>query len=111
MTQETEQPVVAILTTADNRETLQRIARELVERRLAACVQISGPVTSIYRWDDQVEQAEEWRCQVKSVERHAEVIVRCIRQLHEYDTPQVIVLPVTGGCQEYLGWLRDQVCR
>ncbi len=100
---------VQITTTAAEVHTLEHIARELVGKRLAACVQIAGPVTSIYRWQGVVEQSVEWTCEIKTTAGQVESVVACIGELHSYDTPQVIVTPVLGGSRKYLDWLADQV--
>lgn len=100
---------VQITSTSDQSHTLEQIARDLVQRKLAACVQISGPVTSIYRWQGQVEQASEWICHIKTARQHVDAIVKRIDELHHYETPEIIVTPISGGSPDYLHWIRDQV--
>ena len=100
---------ILISTTCDQQSRLDFIARELVHRQLAACVQIGGPVTSVYRWQGKVDSAEEWTCTIKTVvEREADVVA-LVKDLHPYDEPEVVVTPITGGSESYLRWLRDQV--
>lgn len=96
---------IQVTTTTDRREDAERIARSLVEVRLAGCVQILGPVTSIYRWKGRIETAGEWLCLIKSREDHYGAIERAIRSLHPYETPEIIVSPISAGSREYLDWL------
>ena len=100
---------VQIVTTTDKEEDAQRIARALVQRRQAACVQIVGPVTSIYRWEGQVETAQEWQCVAKSRRELYPAIEATIRQLHPYRVPEILALPVVAGSQPYLAWLDAEV--
>jgi periplasmic divalent cation tolerance protein len=94
-----------ILTTAGTQSEAHQIARTLVERRLAACVNISAPIESVYRWKGNVETAQEWMLMIKTTE-HALARVRdSIRELHSYDLPEFIVLPVEDGSVEYLNWI------
>jgi periplasmic divalent cation tolerance protein len=97
-----------IITTAPTKELAARIAQALVEGGLAACVQIAGPVESIYRWQGKVETAAEWQCWIKtSVERFPEV-EQTIRRLHEYTVPEIIAMPIVAGGEDYLKWLADE---
>jgi len=100
---------IQVVTTSSAREEAERIARTLVERRLAACVQIIGPIGSVYRWQDQVEQAEEWLCLIKSTQPAYAAIESAICELHSYECPEVIVVPIAGGSEDYLQWLAGQV--
>jgi periplasmic divalent cation tolerance protein len=100
---------IQVMTTTDKREDAERIARTLVEERLAACVQILGPVTSIYRWKGAIETAGEWLCLAKSRAGCYGAIERTIRALHPYETPEILALPVVAGSGDYLAWLRGEV--
>ena len=100
---------VQITTTCDQQPVLEKIARQLVEQRLAACVQVSGPVVSTYRWQDAVETATEWLCTIKTSTEKQTAVVELVRELHSYDEPEVIVTPISGGSQSYLEWLAAQV--
>lgn len=99
---------VLIITSVGSREEADRIAAMLVEERLAACVQIL-PATSVYRWQGVVEQAEELVLHVKTLAGRAAAAERRIRDLHGYDLPEVIVLPINGGSAEYLDWIAAEV--
>jgi periplasmic divalent cation tolerance protein len=96
---------LVVLTTTPNRDEADRIAAALVERQLAACVQIVGPIGSVYRWKGQVEQSQEWLCLIKTDEPHYEELEAAIHDLHSYDVPEVVALPIAGGSAPYLDWL------
>lgn len=98
-----------IATTVDRHDDGLRIARALVERRLAACVQVVGPVTSAYRWQGEIQCSHEWLCIAKTDKQHAEEIEKAIRQLHSYDVPEIVATPVVGGDKDYLNWLQSEL--
>ncbi len=95
-------------TTASEQEAL-KLARILIDQRLAACVQISGPIRSIYHWQGELCEAVEYQCSIKSLAIHAARLMQIIRQAHSYDTPQIIVLPVTDCDPSYAQWWREQI--
>jgi periplasmic divalent cation tolerance protein len=100
---------IQIITTTPDKPLALRIAQALVERRLAACVQIFGPVESVYRWQGRVESATEWQCCIKTTrDRYAEV-EQAIRGLHAYQVPEILAMPVVEGHLDYLGWLAQSV--
>jgi periplasmic divalent cation tolerance protein len=96
---------IQVLTTVDNIETARKIADLLVERRLAACVQIAGPVQSVYRWEGKVERAEEWQLIVKTRSAFYKKIEKAIREAHPYLVPEIIAFPVSNGGADYLKWI------
>jgi periplasmic divalent cation tolerance protein len=100
---------IQVTTTTERREDAERIARALVEKRLAACVQIAGPLTSIYRWKGKIETAAEWLCLIKSREENYGAIEQAIRSLHPYETPEIMAVPVIAGSRDYLDWLRGEL--
>jgi periplasmic divalent cation tolerance protein len=97
-----------ISTAAGSREEAKRIASALVERRIAGCVQILGPTTSMYRWRGQVEQAAEWLCLIKTTRPRYADVEQTIRELHSYDCPEIIATPIETGSATYLEWLAEQ---
>jgi periplasmic divalent cation tolerance protein len=103
--------VIQVITTTASREEAERIARALVEARLAACVQVLGPITSIYRWEGAIETSQEWRCEAKSRAELYDEIERAIRRLHSYQVPEILAVPVANGSAEYLAWLDREVKR
>ncbi len=98
-----------VLSTAGSREEAGAIAAALVERRLAACVQISGPITSIYRWQGTIENAEEWHCLAKTATSHWDKVEAAIQELHSYDEPEIIATPIVAGSAGYLRWIDDSL--
>lgn len=98
-----------ITTAAGSREEAERLARTLVERRLAGCVQIVGPVRSVFRWQGAVEQADEWLCLIKTTREQFPAVEVAIRELHSYECPEVIATTIEAGSEAYLKWLADQV--
>ena len=97
--------VVALLLTAPDEETGRRIARALVEERLAACVNVLPGVCSIYRWKGAVEEASEVMLVAKTRASRAAALAARVRALHPYELPEVLALPVTDGSQAYLRWV------
>lgn len=84
-------------------------AAQLVEEGLVACVQISAPVRSVYRWKGQVERADEHQLVLKTAAPRLEALERRLRELHPYDVPEFVVLPVVAGSEAYLAWMREAV--
>ena len=100
---------IEVVTTTERREDAERIARRLVDERLAACVQVFGPITSVYRWKGAVETAVEWQCRAKSRADWYERLEAAIRQAHPYEVPEILALPVLHGGADYLRWLDEQL--
>ena len=100
---------VQVLAAAGSREEAAAIAGALVEGRLAACVQVLGPIQSTYRWEGRIESAEEWLCLAKTTSARAGEAVAEIGRLHSYDTPEITVMPITAGSRRYLDWIGDEV--
>jgi periplasmic divalent cation tolerance protein len=103
------QKFVQTVTTTPSQTLARRIARALVDRRLAACVQIVGPVESTYRWQGKVATAREWLCLLKTTQARYPQVAAAIESLHPYDTPEIIALPITAGSRRYLDWLTSSV--
>ncbi len=102
---------VAVFITAGAAEEAERIARALVEERLAGCVNVVGPVRSIYRWQGAVEDAAEYLLVAKARVADVEALERRARALHSYDIPEVIAVPLCAGSAAYLAWLADATAR
>ena len=103
--------VIAVLTNLPDSESAFNLARALVRRRLAACVNVLPPVTSFYRWEGREEETTEVPVLIKTVlERYPEV-EQAIRDLHSYALPEIIAFPVEQGFENYLGWVRDECKR
>jgi len=88
----------------------RRIARNVVRKRLSACVSVFlGPVESVYLWKGQVEQAREYLVVIKTTQKHLEELYKTIKKFHSYEVPEFIALPIVAGSDEYLAWLKDSV--
>jgi periplasmic divalent cation tolerance protein len=94
-----------VLTTTGSQEEAGKIAHALVERRLAACVNIVPTVKSVYRWQGKVETATEWLLLIKTQAGLFERVRAAVKELHSYDLPECLMLEVTAGSQEYLNWV------
>lgn len=98
-----------VLTTASSEAEAERISSALLERRLAACVQVLGPISSRYRWQGEVETAREWMCLAKTeAPRYAE-LEAAIRELHSYDEPEIVATPIVAGSAGYLDWIGESL--
>lgn len=97
--------IIQVSTTIDSQEGAQKIADLLVERRLAACVHISGPIKSIYWWQGKIEQAQEWVCQAKTRQELYSAVEQAIKEVHPYEVPDIVALPIVAGSQSYLDWI------
>jgi periplasmic divalent cation tolerance protein len=98
-----------VTTTVGTRQDAERIAAQLVEQRLAGCVQINGPIQSTYRWQGAVETTEEWTCVAKTCNLQFAAIERLLADLHPYDVPELVATPITAGSDAYLKWLKEQL--
>lgn len=96
---------VTVTTTTDSADEAQRLSASAVQARLAACGQVSEPITSTYWWQGRVETATEYRIDFKTRAELAERLIEHLRATHSYDTPEVIVTPVLGGNSAYLDWI------
>ncbi|GAA3820867.1 divalent-cation tolerance protein CutA [Streptomyces phyllanthi] len=96
-----------VITTTDAEEKARSLASEVIDERLAACAQVYA-IASVYRWEGRVEQEQEWRIDFKTRGDLVEKLARRIGELHDYDTPEVIALPIVSGSPAYLGWVTAQ---
>jgi periplasmic divalent cation tolerance protein len=100
---------IAIETTTATKEEADKIACALVEQRLAACAQVSGPIESTYWWQGAVETSQEWRCRLKTKESRFAEVEAAIRALHAYTVPQIVAWPISHGSKDYLDWMETEV--
>jgi periplasmic divalent cation tolerance protein len=100
---------IQVSTTTEKREDAERIAQTLMQKRLAACVQIIGPISSTYWWKDTVENAEEWLCLIKSKKSLYGLLEKTIKETHPYEIPEITALPIMAGSREYFRWLNDEL--
>jgi periplasmic divalent cation tolerance protein len=100
---------IQVITTTEKKEEAVKIARMLIEKRLAACVQVVGPVFSTYRWKGNIEQADEWQCLIKSRQDLFGKLAEAIKAVHPYETPEIIATEISAGSDGYLKWLHDEL--
>jgi periplasmic divalent cation tolerance protein len=100
---------VVILVTAGKLTEAKKIAGQLVDRKLAACVNIMPPVQSVYRWQGKVEVGKEFLMFIKSTRELLPELKSTISKLHSYTTPEIVCLPIVDGLSEYLQWIDDSV--
>jgi periplasmic divalent cation tolerance protein len=100
---------IQVVTTTADRADAERIAASLVAKRFAACAQVSGPLEATYRWKGQVETSEEWSCTIKTLRRLFPDVERAIRELHSYEEPEILAMPIVEGSSSYLKWIEDSV--
>jgi periplasmic divalent cation tolerance protein len=96
-----------VLTTTASEEEARKIARHLVERRLAACVNIIPQIMSIYRWQEKIEEAREWLLLIKTTAPAFAQVRDTIAELHSYDLPECICLTIEDGSPNYLQWIAE----
>ena len=100
---------VVIMVTAASRRECRKIARHLVEAKLAACVNVTGPVESIYRWEGKLTDEKEFLMLIKSTRELFPEIKAEISKIHSYHTPEIICLPIIDGSRNYMQWVSDSV--
>jgi periplasmic divalent cation tolerance protein len=98
-----------IISTAGSREEASRIAQTLVAEKFAACVNIVGPIESVYRWQGKVENAEEFLMLVKTTQERSNAAMSRIRELHSYEVPEAIEININEGLSAYLNWIGESV--
>ncbi len=102
------EPLLIYITTA-NREEAISISREIVGERLVACANIIDHVTSLYRWQGDIEQNNECIIIAKTLSSHVERAIARIKELHSYSCPAIVTAAITGGYPEYIEWMRQQI--
>jgi periplasmic divalent cation tolerance protein len=96
---------VQVMTTTANRTDAEKIAGVLVEKKLAGCAQIIGPISSVYWWEEKIERASEWLCLMKMSKAMYEDLESTIRKIHPYKVPEILAMPIVAGNMDYLSWL------
>ncbi|MFD7013025.1 divalent-cation tolerance protein CutA [Streptomyces sp. NPDC059928] len=96
---------LTVQTTTDSADKAAALARGAVEARLAACAQIAGPVTSVYRWAGDIETAQEWQVLFKTTAARYPDLERHLLAVHDYETPEIIATEVVAGSAAYLSWI------
>ncbi len=99
---------IQVTTTTSSKDEAEKIARSLLGKRLAACVQVVGPIESHYWWKGKIEQSGEWLCIIKTLRGKYSAVESDIRANHSYEVPEIVACPIEGGSGPYLKWLRDE---
>ncbi|MFI1204300.1 divalent-cation tolerance protein CutA [Streptomyces sp. BHT-5-2] len=99
---------LTVMTTTDSAQKAERLARGAIEGRLAACAQISAPVTSVFRWNSAVETSQEWQVLFKTASARYAALEAYLRDAHDYETPEIIATPITHGGAGYLSWIAEE---
>lgn len=100
--------VAVVYTTIDNIQDARKIAKTLIEEQLVACVNIVPNIESIYRWRGKIEEDSEFALIIKTIDDNIEKTIRRVKELHSYELPDIIVLPVVGGLKEYLDYIVNE---
>ena len=97
--------IINVITTMDKREGLERMGRSLLERRLVACLQVVGPIKSLYWWKGSIEEAEEWMAVMKTRRELYGQVEKEIKALHPYDVPEIMAVEVAAMSEAYGKWV------
>jgi periplasmic divalent cation tolerance protein len=100
---------IQVFTTTDTKENARQIAKKVVEKNLAACAQIIGPISSIFWWKNNINEEEEWLIIIKSRKDLYEDLEHAIIKVHKYEIPEILAVPVLAGAKSYLEWLDGEV--
>lgn len=96
-----------VFVSCPTQETGLMLAKLLVERKIAACVQLSSPVISVYQWENKICQEQECCLQIKCIDTCYLAIEQLIKKHHPYEVPEIIAMPITKGLPEYLNWIKN----
>ncbi|RMF40751.1 MAG: divalent-cation tolerance protein CutA [Planctomycetota bacterium] len=102
-------PLAMIVTTVESPDQAEDLGRDLVEQRLAACVQVTGPIRSFYRWKGQVCDSAEWRLAIKTTVAAVPRVVAHLQERHPYEVPEILIETLEVGAPAYLQWASEQV--
>lgn len=108
MAQQQDSAHLVVTTTTDSETEATRLASSVVDAHLGACVQVIGPITSVYRWENAVQTDPEWRLEIKTAADRLPALIEHLNTEHTYDVPEIIATPITGGTDAYLDWLVDE---
>ena len=100
---------IQVITTVEKKADAEKIAKTLVEKRIAACVQILGPVTSLFQWEGKLDTAQEYLCLIKSRDDLFSELETAIKNMHPYEVPEILGTPITRIGNDYLNWLAAEL--
>ena len=98
-----------IISTASSKEEASKIAGVLIREQFAACVNIAGPIESVYRWQGSVETSQEFLLLIKTTSTRSADVIKRVRELHSYELPEAIEVNIEGGSADYLKWIAESV--
>ncbi len=99
---------IQITTTTDKKREAEDIAKKLIEKRLVSCAQILGPIKSIYWWKGRIEESEEWMIFFKTKKGLFKKVESAIKEIHSYEVPEIIAVPILEGSKDYLNWIESE---
>lgn len=105
---EPEPETLVVTLTAPSTADAERLGQLALQGRLAACAQVSGPVSSTYWWDGEITTAAEWTCTLKTTSRRLPALMAALRAAHPYEVPEILVTSTVGGDPDYLAWVRAE---
>jgi periplasmic divalent cation tolerance protein len=97
-----------VVTTVDSEDSGERLARSIVDARLAACVQIVGPIRSLYWWQGSIDDTREWQLVIKTTSQRLAALESHIKENHSYETPEITATEIAWGSREYLDWINAE---
>ncbi|MBA2117153.1 divalent-cation tolerance protein CutA [Bremerella alba] len=100
---------IVVQTTTDSSANAEKLAETIVQNAQGACVQIVGPIKSVYKWQETIQKEEEFLVSIKTTRPFFSSLAELIRQHHKYEVPEIIALPIIDGSSEYLEWVANQV--
>ena len=100
-----------VFTATESKSDAEMIARLTVEKRLAACAQITGPIESTYWWKGENESAKEWGCTMKTTAARYPELEEVVREIHPYENPEIIATPIIQGSKKYLDWIEEETAK
>lgn len=100
---------IQVMTTVEDKSDAEKIARHLIEKKIAACVQILGPMQSYFQWQGKLDRADEYLCLIKSRADLFEELAAAITNMHPYEVPEIIATPITSGGEDYLNWMAAEL--
>ncbi len=100
---------IQVITTFETKSDAERTARSILEKRYAACIQVIGPIASMYWWNDRIENSEEYLCIIKSRDDLFTELEQIIKKLHPYDVPEILSVPLLDGNSDYLEWMSKEL--
>ena len=100
---------IQVFITINDRSKAKEIAETLIEKRLAACVQISGPISSLYRWQGRIAEDQEWLLIIKSSGDHYGELEKEVKRIHVYEVPEILSVSISDGNEAYLNWLKKEL--